>query len=207
MGTEGADSVKAGGGNDTIYGFGGNDTIQGDGDLDVIYGGTGNDSIAGNAEADRLYGGSGDDVITGNAAADQIFGGSGNDAIDGGSENDTITGGWGADTLTGGAGDDVFRYVSTKDTGDTVTDFSQSGSNGADKIDFSAIRALTFVNSPTTTLSAYSVIWFRQGNNVVVQVDTDGNVNTAELQITLVGAPNQTLTLTAGDFVLTPTGP
>lgn len=42
------------------------------------------------------------------------------------------------------------------------------------------------------------MIWFQQGGNTFVQVDTDGNVNTAEMQIQLNGL----LTLTASDFIL-----
>jgi hypothetical protein len=69
-------------------------------------------------------------VISGNAAANTIDGGAGNDTISGGDGNDALTGGSGADRLTGGLGADSFRFVTTGEGGDTITDFVA----GTDKI-------------------------------------------------------------------------
>jgi Ca2+-binding RTX toxin-like protein len=145
-----------------------------------------------------LYGGSGVDSINGNDQNDEIYGVSGNDTINGEAGNDLIVGGYGADSLNGGTGADVFRYFNTNDTGDTITDFTKAD---GDKIDFAALYSGTLsFTAGTTTLSAYGAISFFDGatNQTVVQVDTDGNTATAELQIQLTG----NIGLVAGDFVL-----
>jgi len=61
----------------------------------------------------------------------------GRDTIVGTAGDDVITGGAGADMLTGGAGGDIFRFTSTRDTGDTITDFTPY----ADKLDLSPLLA------------------------------------------------------------------
>ncbi|MES2625820.1 MAG: VCBS domain-containing protein [Pseudomonadota bacterium] len=209
-----ADTIIGNNGADTIYGNGGNDFLSGGDQGDSIYGGSGVDTISGGDQADRLYGGSGDDVITGNIQADDIFGGSGNDTINGNENNDIIIGGYGSDQLTGGTGVDTFRYLDVRDTGDTITDFSGI-SGAADKIDLSAIDANPGVvgnnafafGGETTILSANSVIWFVNNNGTagntaddftVVQLDTDGDIGTAEIQINLTGVAS----LVAVDFIL-----
>jgi RTX calcium-binding nonapeptide repeat (4 copies) len=92
-----ADIINAGAGNDTVYGNGGNDTIDG---------GTGNDIIDG---------GDGDDILLGGAGVDHIVGGGGNDRIEGGDGNDTLIGQGGNDTIFGGAGDDTLSGESGND--------------------------------------------------------------------------------------------
>ena len=214
-GSDSADSVSGNNGADTIFGNGGDDFLSGGDHADVIYGGSGGDTILGGDQADTLYGGSGADGITGNDKADIIFGGSGNDTIDSGANNDRIVGGYGADQLTGGTGTDTFVFLSTLDTGDTITEFSGTGvGKDGDKIDLSAIDANsgtgandTFAYAGnTTTLSAHSLIWFLSDNGTVgtgddftvVQVDTDGNVATAELQVQIT----VTTPLVSSDFIL-----
>lgn len=172
-------SSTATNGNDTLYGGAGADTINGGGGDDTIYGGSGGDSVDGNNEDDALYGGSG------------------NDTVKGSNGDDIIIGGYGADTLTGGNGNDTFKYLSTLDTGDTITDFV----SGTDKIDFSALSAgtLGFVAGDSGAgVVANSVTWTEYSGNTVVSVDTTGDT-TADLQITLTGI---NLALTANDFVL-----
>jgi Ca2+-binding RTX toxin-like protein len=66
-----------------------------------------------------------------------INGTAGRDTLIGTAGDDVITGGAGADVLTGGAGGDSFRYTSTRDAGDTITDFTPY----ADKIDLSVLLA------------------------------------------------------------------
>ncbi|MBK5914194.1 VCBS domain-containing protein [Rhodocyclus purpureus] len=203
VGTDGDDVIDAKAGNDTVYGVNGDDSLVGGSGADTLYGGAGSDTIAGDEGRDAIYGGSGDDLINGGTDNDVIYGGSGNDTITGDVGNDTIVGGFGADTLTGGTGatKDVFKFLDAKDTGDTITDFHV----GFDSLDFSAIDANTaasgdqafgLVNS--VALQANSINWFVEGDNTVVQFDNDGDVGSAEFEITLVGQ----LTLSAADFVL-----
>jgi serralysin len=134
FGGAGADSLRAGGGNDHIYGQspnggddgndeiyagGGSDYVQGNAGNDHLFGEDGSDRINGGAGDDRIYGGNGHDVINGNRDNDYIFGeagndilrgGQGNDFLNGGADNDIIMGDLGADTMEGGAGADIFIF-------------------------------------------------------------------------------------------------
>ena len=69
--------------------------------------------------------------LTNDVLAGAQVGTSANDALSGGTEADVLIGGAGNDTLTGGGGADVFKFVSTGDGLDTITDFT----SGTDKIE------------------------------------------------------------------------
>jgi len=146
-GSNSADTIHAGNGSDTVYGHDGDDQIFGEGASDTsLYGQRGNDTISGGVGADTIYGGSGDDILYGYQApanatdnqdnSDTIYGGSGNDSLFGQTNNDILIGGYGADQLTGADGSDVFQYWSVNDAGDTITDFTQAGTNGNDSFQF-----------------------------------------------------------------------
>ncbi|MGC2857252.1 nidogen-like domain-containing protein [Novispirillum sp. DQ9] len=64
------------------------------------------------------------DTLTGTNGANILSGLSGDDTLLAGGGNDVLIGGDGADVLTGGAGTDRFRYLSTSEGGDTITDFT-----------------------------------------------------------------------------------
>ncbi|MFT3974246.1 MAG: hypothetical protein QM699_12580 [Amaricoccus sp.] len=115
--------AKLGGGNDIYHGESG--SITG-----TVFGQAGDDLIAGGAGAENLSGGSGDDTITGGAGADRL------------------TGATGADHLSGGVGDDVFRFVTARESqGDTIVAsggaaaFEGAGTAGGDRIDVSTVDA------------------------------------------------------------------
>ena len=72
LGTEGANTLSGGGGEDYVYGAGGNDTLRGDGDSDVVRGGNGNDRVDGGAGDDALYGGEGADIFVASSGSDII---------------------------------------------------------------------------------------------------------------------------------------
>jgi Ca2+-binding RTX toxin-like protein len=180
-------SSTATNGADTLYGGAGNDTINGGGGDDIIYGGSGNDGIDGVGDEDTLYGGSG------------------NDTISGGNFDDTIIGGYGADALNGNNGADTFVYLSTLDTGDTISGFKQGGD--ADKIDLSGIDANTALANDQAfgsvvninAVQANSVTWYYDSVSNVTRVWADVNGDTtADLQITLSG----NVSLSSGDFIL-----
>ena len=170
--------------NDTLYGGAGNDTISGNGGNDVIYGGSGNDNINGNNDNDTLYGGDGIDNLSGNNGID------------------TLIGGYGGDTLTGNNENDVFKFLSVNDRGDTITDFA----GDPEKIDISAIDANgALVNDQAfawggTTATANGV-WYSPDalGDLHVYADTDGNTATAEFWFTVTGSVSS---LSANDFVL-----
>ena len=86
-GTDKADYLDGGGGDDEIHGFGSPDAqadelLGGDG-RDVLYGGTGMDFVYGEQGDDVLYGGDrGDILLVGGKGEDVIYGGDGNDNIE-----------------------------------------------------------------------------------------------------------------------------
>lgn len=99
----------------------------------------------------------------------QTFNGTaGRDTIVGTAGDDTIVGGAGADVLTGGAGGDTFRYTSTRDAGDTITDFTPY----ADKLDLAPLlNSLGVVGNGVAT----GHIGFQDvSGGVQVMLDTDG---------------------------------
>lgn len=78
-GTEFADTLDAGGGNDYIYGMAGDDDLKGGAGDDRLYGGEGNDSLQGCDGDDYLSGAEGNDLLDGGKGDDQLNGGSGDD--------------------------------------------------------------------------------------------------------------------------------
>ncbi len=171
----------------------GSQTLDGGAGSQTLYGGSGNDILSGNSSSDTLYGGSGNDILNGNNAGDTLYGGSGNDTINGGNGGDMIIGGYGADAINAGNGSDTIRYLDLKDTGDTIIGFE----SGTDKIDLLALDANNAAGGNQAFawggqqdgafVLANSVTWYTTGGNVVVLVDTDGDLTTAEFSITLTG--------------------
>ena len=125
-GTEEADVIVAGDGQDEIDGKGGDDVIcggDGDGarendvnDDDEVKGGPGSDTINGGSGNDSIDGQGGDDTLFGDdeqtsdgyiSTADEIHGGDGDDEIDGRADQDIVRGEDGEDTITS-RGDGVF---------------------------------------------------------------------------------------------------
>lgn len=70
-------------------------------------------------------------MVEGTSASDTLAGTSGADVLYGYDGDDTLVGGPGDDTLIGGSGGDVFRFVSSTDGVDTITDFQP----GEDRIE------------------------------------------------------------------------
>lgn len=132
VGSNAADSISGGTGNDSLYGQGGNDSIDG---------GEGDDLLAGGEGADSILGLTGNDSIDGGEGNDTLAGGEGNDWIQGGASGDTLDGGVGADTLFGGDGNDIINTQHTESVSDVI-----NGGLGVDKL----------VNIGTTDLVLYS---------------------------------------------------
>lgn len=101
LGTDAAEYLNAGLGNDSIAAGGGNDWAFGGPGDDIVLGQAGNDHLEGYAGNDALFGGVGDDGINGD-----LIGQTGNDYLSGGDGNDWINAGNGADILMGGTGND-----------------------------------------------------------------------------------------------------
>jgi len=133
-----------------------------------------------------------DNLITGNTGANVLSGGEG---------NDTLIGGLGADTLTGGAGSDTFRFVTTGDGGDTITDFV----SGTDKIYIVAANfglkagsgANLVINGTPSSAAAAFVYNSATG---VLGFDSDGNRAGAATQLATLS--NKPLGFNTADLVI-----
>lgn len=122
-GTDLADTLFGGAGDDVLRPRGGADTVLGRGGFDTIEFGTTARGVLvdlaagtaqdGNGATDTLGGIEGvkgttfADTILGAATADRLEGGNGNDRLDGREGDDTLFGGNGADSITGGSGNDL----------------------------------------------------------------------------------------------------
>lgn len=111
MGGDGNDLVYGGYGSDELNGGNGGDRLHGEAGDDALHGGAGNDILAGGSERDSLNGGTGHDVLYGGLGNDILWGDSGNDRFYGESGNDMLRGGAGIDQLWGGAGADSFHFM------------------------------------------------------------------------------------------------
>lgn len=100
-GTNSAEVLEGGVGEDDFNGSGGDDYLNGrDGD-DYLIGGNGHDTVIGGRNDDRLEG---------KAGQDRLYGGSGDDRLIGGDGDDYLRDENGKDTFDGGAGTDTASY-------------------------------------------------------------------------------------------------
>jgi Ca2+-binding RTX toxin-like protein len=142
QGTQGADTLTGGAGDDTLYGYAGNDILKGGAGDDVLAGNEGADTLQGGDGDDYLLGGPGNDTLDGGAGGDwaayedataavkvdlniiiaQNTGGGGTDKligiehVYGSAFNDTLTGNAEANMMVGGAGNDVVSGGKGDDT-------------------------------------------------------------------------------------------
>ena len=105
----GGDSIYGNKGRDILYGNQGDDEIKGNMGDDIIYGGKDADSIYGNLDNDMLYGNIGNDYLYGGQGDDVIYAGRGDDYVYGNKGNDTLYGNKGADTFVCTKGFDVIK--------------------------------------------------------------------------------------------------
>ena len=104
-----------------------NDAIRASGVIGPVRAGAGNDVIFGGDESNEFWGDAGDDTLYGGAGDDRLSGGSGNDTLKGGIGSDSLDGGAGRDMLTGGIGDDAFvlgNVGASFRVADIITDFN-----------------------------------------------------------------------------------
>lgn len=126
IGRNGQDQLNGGIGNDRLLGDFGRDTLNGGRGRDSLDGGRSGDILSGRQGNDVLVGGLGWDTLNGGIGGDNLRSGRGRDRLNGGRGNDVLVGSFNADILTGGHGRDRFLYLSSKDRGDRITDFSQT---------------------------------------------------------------------------------
>ena len=126
-GSEFAETIDGGGGNDVIYANAGDD---------LVLGGAGNDQLYGDDGDDTLQGGDGDDALQGGLGNDLLEGGAGNDSLDGGGGDDILVGGAGNDTLLGSYGGNDTYLFSAGFGQDTI--FTARSPGDQDMISFDA---------------------------------------------------------------------
>jgi Ca2+-binding RTX toxin-like protein len=121
------DLLRAGAGDDDLYG---------DDGRDQLIGGTGNDRLFGGSDADVLKGGSGDDDLYGDSGNDRLYGGLGDDDLFGHAWNDGGNASRDRAYFDGNLADFTFETKSWFDTrrGETVTQLivTDSASGGSD---------------------------------------------------------------------------
>jgi Ca2+-binding RTX toxin-like protein len=230
-GGDGNDTLISGRGNDTLSGGNGNDSMVGGVGNDLYGVNTTNDRIveALNAGIDTVNsaitytlganlenltltgttaidgtGNTLNNVITDNSGNNILTGEAGNDTLIGGAGNDTLIGGIGNDTLTGGTGNDFFRFNSTSEKIDRITDFNITDDTiQIVKSSFNSNLALGILSSSQFTIGASATTsaqrFFYNSSNGGLFFDSDGNGATSALQFATL---NTGLALTNQDIVV-----
>lgn len=151
---------------------------------------------------DRITTWGGADILRGNNGNDALRAGAGNDTLQGGSGNDWLVGEAGNDVLTGSTGTDRFKFVTTGEGVDTITDFTP----GADRI---AVVSSNFASLPLgalagnrlyaygATLPSSAAVFLFNGNSGALYFDSDGNGAAAAVQLATLTGVGQ---LAAGDI-------
>ena len=240
-GGAGNDILMAWSGRNVMYGGSEADLIFGWVGQDIVFGGDGDDTLSyaashyavnvnlatnqvrgGDAHGDVIseiegvVGSKSADTLRGSTAHNYFDGFLGNDTIYGGAGNDTIAGNGGKDSLYGDAGRDSFLFNRLQDmtTSASTTDVIFGFARGQDKIDLSAIDAMTasigsddafvFRGKGAFGTNPAGEVRFQQFNlsgtkndYTLVYLDTDTD-RTAEGVIKVMGLHN----FTAGDFIL-----
>lgn len=108
-GQKGDDLILGHSGSDTLQGGGGQDSLNGGGGRDLLNGGGGRDMLKGGLDLDILKGAGADDTLKGGGGSDRLFGQRGNDKLKGQGGDDRLVGGGGNDRLSGDAGSDTLK--------------------------------------------------------------------------------------------------
>ena len=134
------------GGTDTYIGFTGSTMglrVIGSQHADVLYGGPGDDNLGGHEGDDQMHGLGGADFVQGMAGADTVSGGEGNDIVAGFYEHDSVDGpdapnivrsGPGTDRVYGGSSGDDFGPLAD-DEADEVWCHGGTDTGTADRVD------------------------------------------------------------------------
>ncbi|MEM7546925.1 MAG: hypothetical protein AAF367_15460 [Pseudomonadota bacterium] len=164
IGTNAANTIFAGAGDDTIRGLGGDDNLKGQAGRDNIKGGGGNDTVKGNGGNDKLNGGGGDDRVVGGGGNDTVLGRGGDDTLLGRAGDDTLAGNSGNDRLLGNGGNDILKGQGGADV------FSFKRNDGRDVIrDFRDGEDLIEIRNGANSLSDLNI---RQaGDDVLISFE------------------------------------
>ena len=178
--------------------------------IEKAVGGRGIDTITGNSAKNELIGQAGNDLMAGGRGNDTLNGGQGRDSLDGGDGADLLIGGKSADTLAGGRGNDVFVYNNLNEGGDSITDFSSSGTGNDDRFEFlgaafgdlpeGVLGLSRFQSSASAVAQSAGIRFFLETDTGILRFDRDGNKDgfDAIVVATLLGNAS----LSAGDIFL-----
>jgi Ca2+-binding RTX toxin-like protein len=172
LGTSLNDRIKAGAGDDVVYGWNGNDAISGEDGNDILEGGAGHDVLnGGNGTDTASYVTAGRSVTvnlglttaqnTVGAGSDKLIsienvtGSAFNDTLTGNSVANVLYGGTGNDKMTGNAGNDTYYVDSFKDV------VIEAKNQGTDTV-YSSVQFITggqYIENVTLTgvLNSYAV--------------------------------------------------
>lgn len=199
-----------------IWDAGGHDTLDfsgwsNDAKIDLTPGGqsdgggqTTNVQIAYGAWIEDAIGGPGNDVLGGNAVSNYLTGGGGNDSLNGGAGGDRVEGDAGADIFVFTAVEDSIGYAMRSDGKKSLPDVVIDFTSGIDKIDLSAIDAVTggandafaFIGTGAFTHHAGELRYDIVNGWIHIYGDTNGD-GSADLQILASGTQ-----ILVTDFVL-----
>ena len=196
IGGTGADTLNGGGGSDTASYIDASAAVRIaiDGSV-VATGDAAGDTLV---SIENLFGSAFSDTLSGNAGANTLEGRNGSDTIDGKAGSDRIIGGGGSDILTGGVGNDTFVYNLRSEAGDTITDFSSTGTGNNDRFEFkgSVFGGLAagglitdqFQNNGSSVAADGDVRFIYNLNTRQLFFDADGDGGTAALLIATLQA-------------------
>jgi Ca2+-binding RTX toxin-like protein len=135
-------------------------------------------------------------VVDGVESGDLLRGGAGNNTLLGTINKDFIYGGAGSDTMTGGLGADTFKYLSSTEGGDTITDFLagvdklQVTGTGFGNLAAGALNGANFVSGAAPTATAAAPQFLYNSTSGVLSFDADGTGGGVAVNlVTLVGHP------------------
>ncbi|WP_373533062.1 hypothetical protein [Vampirovibrio sp.] len=169
-----------------VLGTSGDDSLSGSDYAENLLGGAGNDYIYSGHGNDTVEGGDGDDDLSGGTGNGQYFGQAGNDSLSSGDGEDTLAGGLDNDFLSGGSGNDTYVF-NLGDGQDEINDaeglnFIEFGAGIAEE-------DLIFSNGPTNSLqisiantsdsmSLYNAL---DGNTVSIKLNDDTIITNAQI--------------------------
>ncbi|MCV3765085.1 calcium-binding protein [Rhizobium sp. TRM95796] len=196
---KGAANLTLAGSAVTGYGNAAANTLTGSDRANHLLSGSGDDIVAGNGGNDILEGQAGADTLSGGAGRDFLIGGAGADRLDGGAGYDQLSGGQGADVFVFASGDSSSRlnaadviYDFSGRAGD-ILDLSAIDANSNRKGD----QAFKFIGSDAFSGHAGELRAFTRDGDTYLAGDTDGD-GKRDFALHLSGA----VSLTADQFAL-----